>query len=416
MVEGENKNWTLEVVAIIVLCFIMWYKLRSKKAIAQPEPITTAPEAINANPLLDPYKGQPLNCDEGIISKPLAPYGPVAADFTVGKGYCYRGDGSFFDGKDVAYGDPYADAQAEAYSVMKQTEAVRNINKKVIQFRLINSTAVKAPVTVLDTVLDSAPFTPAPSAPVASAATAITSSGFTANWGASSGATGYYLDVATDSGFLSFVTGYNNLDVGDVLNEAIIGLNAGTDYYYRVRAYNTIGTSSNSETITVLTKTIYNDWFLPSRDELYLMYTQLKVYSVGDFASKDYWSSSEFSGNPAGSANLVQFGQGGQKSNGSKPVARYVRACRAFTSSTSYSVRDVGPAGGLIFYKSGNNYIEAAPDDQSAAQTWSSVVWGISNADGLIVGTGQANTIAIIAQPGHTDSAAKLCDDLVITN
>lgn len=256
MAEGENKSWTLEVIAVIALLFLFWRMFSKRKVLSQTEPITTAPEVINANPLLDPYAGQPLNCDEGYIFKPLSPYGPDAADFTVGKGYCYKGDGSFFDGKDVSYGDKYADEQAAAFSEASQAQAVRNINKDVIQFKLINSTTAKAPVSVLDTVVAGTPvFNPSstPNVPVAITASGVTSSGFTANWAASTGATGYYLDVATDSGFLSFVTGYNNLDVGDVSLKALIGLNADTNYYYRVRAYNNLGISDNSNVITLIT-------------------------------------------------------------------------------------------------------------------------------------------------------------------
>ncbi|HPP87824.1 MAG TPA: right-handed parallel beta-helix repeat-containing protein, partial [bacterium] len=93
-------------------------------------------------------------------------------------------------------------------------------------------------------------FITVPNAPTANVATNINTSSITANWSASSGATGYYLDVSTASDFSSFVTGYNNLNVGNVTTYNITGLTPYTTYYYRVRAYNTSGTSSNSNTIS----------------------------------------------------------------------------------------------------------------------------------------------------------------------
>ncbi|MHC4499151.1 MAG: DUF2341 domain-containing protein, partial [Planctomycetota bacterium] len=93
-----------------------------------------------------------------------------------------------------------------------------------------------------------------PAAPVATAATNIQATSFSANWNASTGATGYRLDVATDSGFTSFVTGYEDLDVGNVTTYSVSSnITAGTTYYYRVRAYNGSGTSGNSNTISLTT-------------------------------------------------------------------------------------------------------------------------------------------------------------------
>jgi uncharacterized protein (TIGR02145 family) len=92
----------------------------------------------------------------------------------------------------------------------------------------------------------------APSAPTANAATGITQHSFTANWSSVSGATAYFLDVATDAGFTSFVPGYNNLNVSNVNTYNVTGLTCGITYYYRVRAYNSsCGTGANSTTITV---------------------------------------------------------------------------------------------------------------------------------------------------------------------
>lgn len=95
-----------------------------------------------------------------------------------------------------------------------------------------------------------------PVAPVAINGSASESNSFVANWLTVSGITGYYIDVAEDAAFTMFVAGYNNLDVGNVLLKLVNGLNEGTPYYYRVRAYNDVGASENSNTITITTWTI----------------------------------------------------------------------------------------------------------------------------------------------------------------
>ena len=71
---------------------------------------------------------------------------------------------------------------------------------------------------------------------------------------------------------------------------------------------------------------VYSDWFLPSKDELNLMYTNLKVAGVGGFVGTFYWSSSE---NLAGNAWAQYFSDGSQ-SYGHEDCAHLVRAVRAF--------------------------------------------------------------------------------------
>ena len=70
----------------------------------------------------------------------------------------------------------------------------------------------------------------------------------------------------------------------------------------------------------------YSDWFLPSIDELELMYENLKVVGVGGFADDVYWSSLEASD---GSAYLLNF-INGHLGNTSKFALLRVRAARAF--------------------------------------------------------------------------------------
>ena len=82
---------------------------------------------------------------------------------------------------------------------------------------------------------------------------APTRSTFTANWDSVNGAIGYRLDVSTSSSFSSYVNGYHDLDVGNVTQWVVTGLNRGTTYYYRVRAGDAAGTSENSEVMTVTT-------------------------------------------------------------------------------------------------------------------------------------------------------------------
>ena len=100
-----------------------------------------------------------------------------------------------------------------------------------------------------------------PAVPVANPATTMDQSSFRANWSTIANATGYKLDVATDAGFTTFVNGYADKDAGNVAFLRVTGLKASTNYYFRVRAYNTGGASSNSN--TVATRTL-DDQLTPS--------------------------------------------------------------------------------------------------------------------------------------------------------
>ncbi len=96
---------------------------------------------------------------------------------------------------------------------------------------------------------------------------------------------------------------------------AALGNNGGENYAAKICSEHTVDHNG----------VVYDDWFLPSKDELYELYEQKN--SVGSFASEYYWSSSEIS-----SANA--WGQGfadGVQNDYSKYHGVFnVRAVRAF--------------------------------------------------------------------------------------
>jgi uncharacterized caspase-like protein len=71
----------------------------------------------------------------------------------------------------------------------------------------------------------------------------------------------------------------------------------------------------------------YSDWFLPSKDELGLMYTNLKKAGLGGFGGSWLWSSSQY--DDYSFAWGQDFSSGGQYDVG-KDSSDSVRACRAF--------------------------------------------------------------------------------------
>jgi len=73
----------------------------------------------------------------------------------------------------------------------------------------------------------------------------------------------------------------------------------------------------------------YKDWFLPSMDELDLMYKNLKEKGLGGFSDDSYWSSSEYFGETNG-ARFQSFGDGRQSGTEYRGSSCSVRAVRAF--------------------------------------------------------------------------------------
>lgn len=88
--------------------------------------------------------------------------------------------------------------------------------------------------------------------PIANAPKDVNDNGFRAKWNYVSHSKSYLLDVSTTENFATFVTNYESKEVTD-LNEVVVGLTGGTQYYYRVRAKNETQISDYSNVISVVT-------------------------------------------------------------------------------------------------------------------------------------------------------------------
>ncbi len=94
------------------------------------------------------------------------------------------------------------------------------------------------------------------------------------------------------------------------------GYEIGTDTGIGTGAANTVAIVSGcgqsniaAETCYYLVLNGYDDWFLPSKDELNLMYFNLHLAGIGSFNSAYYWSSSEYSYNESWGTNFIINGQ-----------------------------------------------------------------------------------------------------------
>lgn len=86
---------------------------------------------------------------------------------------------------------------------------------------------------------------------------------------------------------------------------------------------------------------------------------------------------------------------------------------------SDYPVGSTGPSGGLIFYDKGIysygwRFLEAAPTDQSTGIRWNVSYDGVLVSTGTAIGSGQANTDAIVNAYGAGSYAAQMCNDLIV--
>lgn len=230
---------------------------------------------------------------------------------------------------------------------------------------------------------------------------------FTATWSAiAGGAQSYLLYVSTASDFSTHVAGYNGLDVDDVVSYNVTGLTADTVYYYRVKAV--MGGESDYSSSSKL-RTAYW-WYLPSLQELSDMYTNIWDASGDGFFEDDYyWSSSEYTSSQGYEMTFLN----GSYQGTNKGTTDHVRAVRHFSTAHNYALGEKTDTGRFISYKSDNGdgtykYYECAALDQSTDYAWSNVTGTEVTGTSVNRGTGYINTALIIAQAGHTASAAAL--------
>ena len=177
-------------------------------------------------------------------------------------------------------------------------------------------------------------------------------------------------------------------------------------------------TLRNETPIIITNSEIVSSWYLPSKDELLLMYTNLASLGIGNFRTTGnypnqpwYWSSSE--GADGRFAWSIKFDVG-SSFDYYKSTFYFIRSTRFLTSSTIYNLGDE-TINGFIYHIKDNGdgtftYREAAKNDCDSKGVWSNIN---SSAVDSFIGTtstnlseGINNTNEIIAQTGHTTSAA----------
>jgi len=83
----------------------------------------------------------------------------------------------------------------------------------------------------------------------------ITSTSFTALWDEVPAASSYYLEVSEAEDFSSYITGYDNINVGTVTDSTVTGLTNETTYYFRITAETATGITAVSNIMPVTTGT-----------------------------------------------------------------------------------------------------------------------------------------------------------------
>jgi hypothetical protein len=147
----------------------------------------------------------------------------------------------------------------------------------------------------------------------------------------------YMEAAATDLGTFEWgcsgsLMGATNTGIGSGLVNSVTIANYHdglVNYYLNPAVCNPLNNGTVAAQKALLTESdFYSDWFLPSEEELNLMYTNLHLAGLGNFSGV-YWSSTE---TDAGNAKTIDFATGTTSSTAKIPIPNIiqVRAVRYF--------------------------------------------------------------------------------------
>ena len=110
------------------------------------------------------------------------------------------------------------------------------------------------------------------------------------------------------------------------------------------------------------------NWRLPDKEELNLMYENLHLKGVGEFASEFYWSASEYN---RFSTWAKYFNDGHQSLNNKSNYLR-VRAVCTFHSKAGGDLYEIGQETetGFVFNIRYNTLLICKKEDESDLMTW----------------------------------------------